>query len=124
MLRQYWSKDADRKWRASFTRENVEGARLLAHKMRHQTVEQIVRAEKAAHLEREAKDDMEARRVARWAAKDGADKIQIAMDGDWAATYKAKAGTKSITIYRNGSKIEQRFDEIGNLVEEVEVPLQ
>lgn len=123
MNRQYWSKDADRKWRASFTRENVEGARLLAHRMRHQSVESIVRAEKAAHLAREAKEDMEARRIAREVAKDGMDKIQVATDGEITGVYKAKAGTKTLTIYTASKKIEQKFDEIGNLIEEVEVPL-
>lgn len=124
MNRQYWSKDADRKWRASFTRENVEGARLLAHRLRHQSVESVVRAEKAAHVAREAKEDMEARRIAREAVKDGIDKIQVSTDSDIVSIYKAKAGTKTLTIYLRGKKIEQKFDEIGNLVEEVEVPLQ
>lgn len=124
MDQKFWSKDKERKWRASFTRENVEGARLLAYNLRHSTPEAIVRAEKAQHLAREAKEDMEVRRLSKEAFLDGLPKIQVATDSDICATYKAKAGTKSVLIYSGNRKIVQEFDDIGNLVKETEVLIQ
>lgn len=102
----------------------MEGARLLAHKLRHSSPEAIVRAEKAQHIAREAKEDMEMRRMSREVFLDSMPRIMVAMDSDNVAPYKAKAGTKSVLIYSGNRKIVQEFDEIGNLVKEVEVLIQ
>ena len=121
-----WSKDAERKWRSTFTRENREGERLLSYKFRHgETPASLIRAEKANYLAKEAKEDMAVRAEARWGVIDAIPKIGAAkgetliQDLD----YKVRAGIKSRTIYLGNRKIEQTFDEIGNLVAEEEVTL-
>lgn len=118
-----WSKAAEKKWRSTFTRENFEGERLLRYKLRNGvTPAQLAKAEKAQHLAREAKEDNEIRRLSREMVLDAIPGIQVDT-GNSGFDYKARAGTKTFTIYYANKKVEQRFDEIGNLVEEVEFPL-
>ncbi len=109
-----WSKDADRKWRASFTRDNVTGARLLAQRLKSEGPEAIAMGFKRDHLASEARGDMEARRLGREMVKDAMPRIQVAVFNDL-GEIRAPLGV----IYPGGGvKIEQTFDGEGNLVSE------
>ncbi len=77
-----WSKSSEKRWRASFTRENREGARLLSYKMRHgATPASLIKGEKAAHLAKESRDDNEVRRLSRMMVLDAIPKMGAAKAG-------------------------------------------
>lgn len=46
----HWNKAAEKQWRSTFTRANMEGARKLHYELRHKGAEAVARAEKKRAL--------------------------------------------------------------------------
>ena len=60
-VKRVWSKDKERRWRKTFTKENILGDKKLRYRLRHETADQVSRSFKAEHMAQEAAQDEQAR---------------------------------------------------------------
>ena len=116
-----WSKQADKKWRSTFTRDNKVGEALLRYRLRHETPEQIAKSNKAEHLAREDKEDKEYAANLKAAMKD-ATQHEIFVDGSTTKFHveHPRAGLKCRVTWTRTEKITEEFDLDGNVKVTVE----
>lgn len=110
-----WSKEAERQWRGTFTRGNIEGAKKLHYMLRTQGAEAVAKAEKQRSLKRMEEGVRSSVQGAFDQVTDrmlSADRILVGPEGEG----YTKAGVKERISYSNAGKVIEKFDGCGNLV--------